>query len=130
MSKKKKENFKFLLKTFQSEEIGNQQRGVQQPVQGHEFSLRCTGPFCRSWKLFMKRDCNESRLIEVLKTLSQGRQLPQKYRLHKLHGPFKDCWECHVTDDLLLVWKLDVKKREIILVGLGTHRELFDKQKR
>jgi len=49
---------------------------------------------------------------------------------HLLTGNFKGCWECHVQPDLLLIWQEDIENKAIILQRLGSHSELFGKNKR
>ena len=36
--------------------------------------------------------------------------LPTKYKPHKLKGNYKDCWECHIQPDWLLIWQQNDKK--------------------
>lgn len=51
--------------------------------------------------------------------------IPSSMRPHKLAGNYKGCWECHVTPDLLLIWEQYEKEKEIMLIRLGSHSELF-----
>ncbi|WP_407403361.1 type II toxin-antitoxin system YafQ family toxin [Sodaliphilus sp.] len=54
--------------------------------------------------------------------LSHEEELPATYRPHKLIGDYKNCMECHIKGDFLLIWfNGDV----IELVRLGSHSELF-----
>lgn len=50
--------------------------------------------------------------------------LPEKYKPHKLVGDYAGFMECHIENDLLLIW-LDPEENIIKLVRLGTHSELF-----
>ena len=50
-------------------------------------------------------------------------QLNKKYRLHKLKGDYKDCWECHIEPDWLLIYRKTDKA--IIAERTGSHSELF-----
>ena len=62
-------------------------------------------------------------------TLLQNEQpIPAEYLPHPLHGNYKGCIECHIQDDFLLIW-FDPKSDIIELVRLGSHSELFGKQK-
>ena len=49
--------------------------------------------------------------------------LDKKHRLHKLKGDYKDCWECHIEPDWLLIYKKTDKA--IIAERTGSHSELF-----
>ena len=61
---------------------------------------------------------------EILSKLINGKKLPERCRVHKLTEDFKDYWECHVKDDLLIVYKTEEDK--IYFARLGTHAEIFD----
>ena len=50
--------------------------------------------------------------------------LPEKYKPHKLVSDYAGFMECHIENDLLLIW-LDPEENIIKLVRLGTHSELF-----
>ena len=51
--------------------------------------------------------------------------LPAKYKAHKLTGANKDCWECHIQHDSLLIWKIIEESNSLILINTGTHSDLF-----
>lgn len=76
----------------------------------------------------MKRIQNRSdkiqHLKEVLQLLEKDGALPEKYKSHKLVGDYSGFMECHVENDMLLIW-LDPEENIIKLVRLGTHSELF-----
>ena len=44
-----------------------------------------------------------------------------------LSGDYKGCMECHVENDLLLIW---IDGDIINLVRIGSHSELFGKKKK
>lgn len=48
----------------------------------------------------------------------------REYKPHLLAGEYNGFMECHVENDLLLIW-LDETENLIKLVRLGTHSELF-----
>jgi mRNA interferase YafQ len=48
-----------------------------------------------------------------------------KYKPHYLKGAYKDCCECHVKNDLLLIWREKENPAVITLVRAGTHSDLF-----
>ena len=41
-------------------------------------------------------------------------------------GDYKNCMECHVEGDLLLIW-IDEENNQIGVLRLGSHSELFGK---
>lgn len=62
-------------------------------------------------------------LKEAMSLLAQTGTLPPKYKPHKLTGNYKDCWECHLRPDWLLVWKQNDKK--LILLFTNTCRPVL-----
>lgn len=61
---------------------------------------------------------------DVIDLLRNGKILPEKYQDHKLKGNLKIFRECHLKNDLLLIYKLE--KNTVLLIGIGTHSKLFD----
>ena len=51
--------------------------------------------------------------------------IPPTMRPHKLSGNYKGCWECHILPDLLLIWEQYEVEKEILLIRVGSHSELF-----
>ncbi|MCU0288190.1 MAG: type II toxin-antitoxin system YafQ family toxin [Acidobacteria bacterium] len=44
-----------------------------------------------------------------------------------MSGNWKDHMECHIEPDWLLIYRIDRKYNELILVRTGSHSELFGK---
>lgn len=86
--------------------------------------LKITSQF----KIDLKKYQNQPKRIEKLKVvlgyLQQDIPIPQEFKPHKLLGEDKDCVECHIESDTLLIW-LDENTNVIKLIRLGTHSELF-----
>ena len=68
---------------------------------------------------------NKELIAKVIDVIVDGKPLPAKYNQHKLKGKFKDCWECHITPDWLLIWQQKEKELILILTDTGTHSDLF-----
>lgn len=60
--------------------------------------------FKKDLKLVAKRGFNIDKLTRVIKQLSQGETLDEKYKDHSLTGNWADFRECHITPDWLLVY--------------------------
>lgn len=73
--------------------------------------------------LSCKRGKDVKKLKAIIKLLAKEVSLPIKNRDHRLKGEFKDCCECHIEPDWLLIYKK--AKTEIIFVRTGTHVDLF-----
>ena len=67
-------------------------------------------------------------LFDILDKLKKGEKIPSKYKPHELIGTYKDCMECHVGSDFLLIW-IDVASDMVEIVRLGSHSELFGRKK-
>ncbi|RBL85076.1 type II toxin-antitoxin system mRNA interferase toxin, RelE/StbE family [Streptomyces cavourensis] len=59
----------------------------------------------------------------VLTTLCRGAILDARYCDHPLAGEYKGYRDCHVRNDLVLIYKRDPDVLK--LVRLGTHSDLF-----
>lgn len=64
-----------------------------------------------------------SEFIEVMYCLQKGLPLPEQYRDHTLTGNWVGYRDCHIKNDLVLIYK---KAEEgITLVRLNSHSEIF-----
>lgn len=92
-----------------------------------KYNLTSTKDFRRQYKK-LKRSGN-ARALEELKNvvykLRCGEILSERYRNHTLKGEYKDCFECHVLPDWLLVYQIKENILVLYLVAAGTHSELF-----
>lgn len=88
------------------------------------FTLKITSQFKKDLKRIQNKADKIIHLKEVLQLLEEGGMLPEKYKPHKLVGDYAGFMECHIENDLLLIW-LDPEENIIKLVRLGTHSELF-----
>jgi len=59
--------------------------------------------------------------------LIKDEPIPKDFKPHILSGNYKGCMECHVENDLLLIW---IDGDIIDLVRIGSHSELFGKSKK
>ena len=86
--------------------------------------LRITSQFKKDLKKYQHQPQRIKKLKTVLGYLQQGVAIPQEYKPHRLLGNYKDCMECHIESDTLLIW-IDENTNIIKLLRLGTHSELF-----
>ncbi len=87
-------------------------------------TLKYTKQFKKDLKRIQHNQHKKANLKTVLELLRAGNILPPKYKPHMLTGPYKGYMECHVENDILLIW-LDVSEQLIELVRFGSHSELF-----
>ena len=66
--------------------------------------LQPTTQFRKDFKR-IKNDPEKIALLKsVLLLLQNGKPVPAELFPHKLHGKFKNCMECHIQCDFLLIW--------------------------
>ena len=81
--------------------------------------------FKKDYKLADKRGLAIADLDVVLTALINGKELPLKYKNHKLKGSYKDCLECHIRPDWLLIYRVDELNNTITFIRTGSHSDLF-----
>ena len=87
------------------------------------FEVLRTSQFKRDAKKTKKRGKDTDRLKTVVVLLAKGRALPAKYKDHQLKGMYKDCRECHVEPDWLLIYRIEANMLQ--LIRTGSHSDLF-----
>jgi len=81
--------------------------------------------FKQGLKLAKKQGKNLKLIEDIIKQLEYGQRLDAKHKQHKLVGNFKDCWECHITPDWLLIWQQNDKELVLLFMDTGTYSDLF-----
>ncbi|MFH1661942.1 MAG: type II toxin-antitoxin system YafQ family toxin [Candidatus Falkowbacteria bacterium] len=86
--------------------------------------------YSKSFKKDLKKHSKNNleainELRKILNLLVLGKRLDDKYRNHQLKGEFKNCFECHIRPDVLLIYKIEKQELIIILLRIGSHSDLF-----
>ncbi|WP_194974616.1 type II toxin-antitoxin system YafQ family toxin [Aquiflexum lacus] len=83
--------------------------------------------FKKDYKKFIHRKKHLEAIQETILLLSENghEAIPENKRPHKLTGNYIGCWECHAMPDLLVIWEQDEDLKEIVLIRVGSHSELF-----
>jgi mRNA interferase YafQ len=87
------------------------------------YLIKTTNAFEKDVSKMQKRGKDLLKLQFVIRTLADGKLLPNRFRNHKLTGNYKDLSECHVEPDWLLIY--EIKNNILYLVRTGTHSDLF-----
>lgn len=68
---------------------------------------------------------NIDKLLNVIDLLSTKQQLDSKYKDHALYNDkkFKDCRDCHIEPDWVLIYKYLEEEIVLLLVDTGSHSE-------
>ncbi len=86
-------------------------------------TIRRDTQFKRDANCLKKRNKDFEKLKEVIVLLVAGEKLPPKCKDHRLKGILKDCRECHIEPDWLLIYRIEGS--ELCLVRTGSHSDLF-----
>ena len=69
---------------------------------------------------------NFETLDMVINLIRAGATLEPKYRNHPLQGEYAGCCECHIKNNLLLIYEIDKPAKKLIVINIGSHAELFE----
>ena len=72
------------------------------------FTAIFTNQFKKDYKLAKRRYLRMEDLDRVLEKLISGKVLEHKYKDHALIGKFRDCRECHIDGDWLLIYRYEI----------------------
>lgn len=88
-----------------------------------------TSEFKKHFKKIVKQGKDINILIEVITQLANCEELDEKYRNHSLINDktYRDCMECHLKPDWLLVYKYINDNLVLLLVTTGSHSEILEK---
>ena len=86
--------------------------------------IRRDTQFKRDVNRIIKRHKDVNKLKDIIKRLANAEKLPPQNKDHKLKGTLKDCRECHIEPDWLLVYRIEGS--ELCLIRTGTHSDLFE----
>ena len=92
-----------------------------------KFEVLSTSKFDKQLRKIIKQGKDIEKIISVVEKLANGIKLEYNYKDHQLinNKRFKNCRECHIEPDWLLVYKCDNEKLILILAETGSHSELF-----
>lgn len=85
-------------------------------------TIHYTTQYRKDFKRIRNNPRKVAKLLEVVRMLENEVPIPPEHRPHALKGRYRGCMECHVEDDLLLIW---IDGDVVSLLRLGSHSELF-----
>lgn len=94
-----------------------------------KYKIDFTNNFKKQYKRIKKQGKNLDKLYEIIERLANGEELDPKYKNHNLinNKKYKDCKECHIEPDWLLIYQIKDAELILLLFGTGSHSELFKK---
>ena len=90
-----------------------------------KYIVDLTTQFKKDIKLAKKQGKDTDKIFEVVEKLANDEVLEAKYKDHCLTGDYKDCRECHIEPDWLLIYKKYESELILMLVRTGSHSDLF-----
>ena len=87
-------------------------------------SIRRDTQFKKDVKRIKKRHKDFEKLKAIIQLLVLGEKLPPETRDHRLKGILKDCRECHIEPDWLLIYRIEGS--ELCLVRTESHADIFE----
>ena len=87
-------------------------------------SIRRDTQFKKDVKRLKKWHKDFEKLKTIIQLLVAGEKLPAATRDHGLKGTLKDCRECHIEPDWLLIYRIEGS--ELCLVRTVSHADLFE----
>lgn len=92
-----------------------------------KYQLRYTSDFKKNYKKIKKQGKDVEKLKIIISKLANGLELEEKYKNHILTDSkhYKNCGECHIEPDWLLVYQYINNELILVLVATGSHSELF-----
>ena len=95
----------------------------------YKYKVDFTTEFKKEYKKIKKQGKDLEKLKNIIEKLACGIVLEQKFKDHKLldNRKIKNCRECHIEPDWLLVYRIEETELILLLIENGSHSELFNK---
>ena len=90
-----------------------------------KYKVVLSNRFKKDLKAVVRRGYDLRLMNDVVDKLSAGETLPEVNRDHSLSGKYKNCRECHITPDWLLIYEIENDELILYLTRTGTHSDLF-----
>ncbi len=93
-----------------------------------KYGISTSKAFNKQLKKIIKQGKQLEKLIYVVVKLANGQKLETKYKDHTLIDTkyYRNCRECHIEPDWLLIYKYINDELLLLLVETGSHSELFN----
>ena len=92
-----------------------------------KYKVHYSNRFKKNLQKSIKQGKDINKLLDVVDLLANKEKLSDKYKNHKLTNNkiFKDCFECHIEPDWLLIYQYVDNELILILVDTGSHSEVL-----
>jgi mRNA interferase YafQ len=90
------------------------------------YKIRSTKAYRKAYaRVSQHKNFAQDVLDSIIDALAQGKTLEAKYKDHQLTGEFQEYRECHVKNNILLLYQKYEDFLVLTLVDLGTHDDIF-----
>lgn len=76
-------------------------------------------------KLLKSGSFDREKVEKIIDDLTEGKTLAPVFRDHQLTGDMQIYRECHVSGDILIVYRKFDSLQKIVFSQIGSHSELF-----
>lgn len=94
-----------------------------------KYTVDFTTNFKKQYKKVKKQGKDLNKLHMIIEKLANGEELDLKHKNHNLinNKIYRDCKECHIEPDWLLIYQIKDNELVLLLFSTGSHSELFNK---
>ncbi len=94
-----------------------------------KYEVKYSNTFKKALKRVIKQNKNIDKMFNIIEKLANNEELDSRYRNHKLIDDkyYKNCSECHIEPNWLLVYRYEEEQLILVLVNTGTHSEVLNK---
>ena len=92
-----------------------------------KYSVIYTSIFKKQYKVIKKQGKDMDKLHNIIEKLANKEKLEMTLKNHNLLNDkyYKNCQECHIEPDWLLVYQYNDSDLILLLISTGTHSNLF-----
>ena len=93
----------------------------------YKYKVFYSKKFKKNLKKMLKQGKNIEKLLDVVDRLALKEEIEEKYKNHMLKDDkyYKNCGECHIEPDWLLIYQYNDNNLILLLVSTGSHSDLF-----
>ena len=90
-----------------------------------KYKVKFSSQFKTDYKSIQHNDKLRSKVDFVITQIAEWKVLDSTFHDHSLKGKYRDCRECHVAPNLVLIYKIVDNDLLLLLARLWSHSDLF-----
>ncbi len=94
-----------------------------------KYRIKYSKNFKQALKKVIKQGKDIDKLLYIVDILSQKKPLDSKFKDHALYNnkKFKNCRDCHIEPDWVLIYKYNDANLILLLISTGSHSNILKK---